>query len=165
MTEHELDYAFARCRGSKEIYVGSPGYGSPGGAYAPCFGCPDCLREEDAWICDGCGKWAAIDTVEWEQRGPDDAGVTVEFCPSCKPGEPEAEGLEEDVAEGIGLQLQTVVDDLRGEVEWLTDCAEWEPPTVAVRRLEDLIRKYEGCAARRECAGQTVLDPQGERGG
>jgi hypothetical protein len=88
----EADYPFARCRGSKEIYVGSGGgYGSPGGSYAPCFGCPDCLREEDAWICESCGKWSAIDAEGWEQRGPDDAGVAAEFCPSCQPS-PQREG-------------------------------------------------------------------------
>ena len=31
-----------RCGGTGQVWVGSLGYGSPGSAYAPCFGCPDC---------------------------------------------------------------------------------------------------------------------------
>jgi len=49
-----------------------------------CPGCPDCLKEEESWVCDSCGRWAPAETEGWEQTGPDDAGVTVERCPDCR---------------------------------------------------------------------------------
>ena len=64
---------WAECDGKGEVFVGSPGYGSPGESYAPCAGCPACRSqggpfwtpraqaepggEEERCVCGHPAKW------------------------------------------------------------------------------------------------------------
>lgn len=93
----------ARCGGSGRIACGPDQDGTYPAKALPapfdsikCPGCPDCLKEEEAWICDSCGKWAPIDTEGWEVTTGDDAGVSVERCPTCRLRPDEDAGIECD---------------------------------------------------------------------
>jgi hypothetical protein len=61
-------------------------------------------------------------------------------------GENERVGEWEDRAVRAEAQLATLraeasrlLGALRGEVEWIHDCAAWEPPSVVARRFEDIV--------------------------
>jgi len=73
----------AECDGSGEVWLGSQPYGIVGESYMPCPGCAKCLKEEESWACDSCGRVARIESPGWIQSPMDDAGVTAEWCPNC----------------------------------------------------------------------------------
>jgi hypothetical protein len=56
------------------------------------------------------------------------------------------------------VKTQTAVDDLRGEIEWIKDNAEWEHPDVLVRRLEALVEKYQSSGDEESATDRRFLE-------